>query len=88
MYNFDIIYRAGEERIPVDARSRVKSRTLTIDASLCHPGTARMTHFDKSQNLHFTVEDEKHMTQLVRNVKSVNYFSPVHSHLIKVLCPM
>lgn len=31
MYNFDIIYRAGEENIPADTLSRVKSMSLTID---------------------------------------------------------
>ena len=28
MYNFDIIYRVGEENIPADALSRVKSMFL------------------------------------------------------------
>ena len=45
MYNFDIIYLAGEENIPADALSRVKSMSLTIDElhrSLCHPGVTRI----------------------------------------------
>ncbi|CAB3993188.1 Hypothetical predicted protein [Paramuricea clavata] len=50
MYNFDIIYRAGEENIPADALSRVKSISLTIDKlyelhrSLCHPATNVTPH--------------------------------------------
>ena len=46
MYDFDIINRAGEENIPADALSRVKSMSLTLDKlyelheSLCHPGVA------------------------------------------------
>ena len=65
MYDFDIIYCVGEENIPADALSRVKSMSLTLDKlyevheSLCHPGVARMTHFVKSRNLPFSVYDVK-----------------------------
>ena len=76
MYDFDIIYRAGEENIPADALSRVKSMSLTLDKlyelheSLCHPGcVARMTHFVKSRNLPFSVDDVKRMTQACKQCR-------------------
>ncbi len=55
MYDFAIVYRAGEENIPADALSRVKIMSLTIDKlyelhkSLCHPGMDRMAYFVKSR---------------------------------------
>ena len=42
-YNFDIVYRAGEENVPADTFSRVRAMSLTLDnlselhRSLCHP---------------------------------------------------
>ena len=92
MYNFDIIYRAGEENIPADALSRVKSMSLTIDElhrSLCHPGVTRMTHFVKSRNLPFSVEDVKRMTQACKECQECKpqYYSPEPSHLIKATQP-
>ena len=95
MYDFDIIYRAGEENIPADALSRVKSMSLTLDKlhelheSLCHPGVARMTHFVKSRNLPFSVDDVKRMTQACKQCRECKpqYYSPEPSHLIKATQP-
>ena len=95
MYDFDIIYRAGEENIPADALSRVKSMSLTLDKlhelheSLCHPGVARMTHFVKSRNLLFSVDDVKRMTQACKQCRECKpqYYSPEPSHLIKATQP-
>ena len=80
MYDFDIIYRGGEENIPADALSRVKSMSLTLDKlyelheSLCHPGVARMSHF---------------MTQACKQCRECKpqYYSPEPSHLIKATQP-
>ena len=95
MYDFDIVYRAGEENIPADALSRMKIMSLTIDKlyelhkSLCHPGVARMVHFVKSRNLPFSVEDVKRMTQACKECQECKpqYYSPEPSHLIKATQP-
>ena len=95
MYDFDIIYQAGEENIPADALSRVKSMSLTLDKlyelheSLCHPGVARMTHFVKSRNLPFSVDDVKRMTQACKQCRECKpqYYSAEPSHLIKATQP-
>ena len=95
MYDFDIIYRAGEENIPANALSRVKSMSLTpnklyeLHESLCHPGVARMTHFVKSRNLPFSVDDVKRMTQACKQCRECKlpYYSPEPSHLIKATQP-
>ena len=54
MYDFDIVYRAGEESIPADTFSRVRAMSPILNnlnelhQSLCHPGVTRMAHFVKS----------------------------------------
>ena len=95
MYDFDIVYCVREENIPANALSRVKIMSLTIDKlyelhkSLCHPGVARMVHFVKSQNLPFSVEDVKHMTEACKECQECKpqYYSPGPSHLIKETQP-
>ena len=93
MYDFNRIYGAGEENIPADALSKVKSMALKVDKlhelhkSLCHPGVVRMTHFVKSGILPSSVEDVKRTTQACkecREGKPQNY-SPQPSHLIKAI---
>ena len=54
-YDFDIIYRCGEENIPPDALSRLNCVTMNLKKlqdlhnSLCHPGVTRLAHFVKNE---------------------------------------
>ena len=94
-YDFDIIYRAGEENVPSDTFSRVRAMSLTLDKlnelhqSLCHPGVTRMAHFVKSRNLPFSIEEIKQMTQSCKTCKECKpqYYHPNSSHLIKATQP-
>ena len=64
-YDFDIVYRAGEENMPADTFSRVRAMSLSIDKlaelhqSLCHPGVTCMAHFVRSRNFPFSIEEIK-----------------------------
>ncbi|XP_046860760.1 uncharacterized protein LOC124453988 [Xenia sp. Carnegie-2017] len=95
MYDFDIVYRTGEENIPADTLSRVKVMSLTLDKlfelhkALCHPGVSRMSHFVKSRNLPFSIEEIKRMTESCRDCRECKpqYYRPAQSHLIKATQP-
>ena len=95
MYDFDIIYRAGEENIPADTFSRVRAMSLTLDKlselhqSLCHPGVTRMAHFVKSRNLPFSIDEIKRITESCKTCKECKpqYYHPSPSHLIKATQP-
>ena len=69
MYDFNIVYRAGEENILADNFSRVRAMSLTLNnlnelhQSLCHPGVTRMAHFVKSRNLPFSIEEIKRVME-------------------------
>ena len=94
-YDFDIIYRAGEENVPADTFSGVRAMSLTLDKlnelhqSLCHPGVTRMAHFFKSRNLPFSIEEIKQMTQSCKTCTEwkPQYYHPNSSHLIKATQP-
>ena len=97
-YAFDIIHRPGKDNLPADALSRLvpTSRcSATIDLKslhdqLCHPGITRMSHFVRSRNLPFSVEDIKKMTSSCRDCAEVKprYFKPQEpQHLIKATAP-
>ena len=65
-YDFDIIYRSGDENVPANTLSRIKCMNLNLTDlynlhnSLCHSGVTRMAHF--LRNMLFTVEDVKRKT--------------------------
>ena len=67
MYDFDVVYRAGEENIPADALSRRMSLTIDklneLHSSLCHMGVARMIHSSKAEIYPFSAADVKRMIQ-------------------------
>ena len=67
-YSFDIIYRPGTENSAADALSRMYSCSLqkpnslyTLHQDLGHPGITRFTHFIKSRNLPYSIEEIKRM---------------------------
>ena len=66
-YSFDIVYRPGRENIVADTFSRVCSAINTdtlyeLDNALCHHGITRMIAFIHSQNLPFSIDDVRKMT--------------------------
>ena len=96
-YAFDIMHRPGKDNLPADALSRLVyphcSATTSLKAlhdQLCHPGVTRMSHFVRSRNLPFSVEDIKKMTRSCRDCAEVKprYFKPQQpQHLIKATAP-
>ena len=70
-YSYDIVYRLGTENASADALSRSPMVCSASDgtkllveshSALCHPGVTRMTHFVRTRNLPFSVEDVKQVT--------------------------
>ena len=69
-YDFDIIYRCGEENIPADALSRLNCVTMNLGKlqdlhnSLCHLGVIRFAHFVKQRNLAFSLDQVRQVVRL------------------------
>ena len=63
-YSYDVIYRPGTDNRVADTLSRnlcanvVGTEKLKeLHSSLCHPGVTRFTHFVRTKNLPFSVDD-------------------------------
>ena len=65
---FDIVYRPGKDNISPDTLSRATCAAATDESlyklheSLCHPGVTRRTHFVRTKNLPYSLEEIKMMT--------------------------
>ena len=87
-YSYDIIYRPGKENIPPDTFSRSTCAASPEDylyllhQSLCHPGIRRMSHFVRTRNLPFSIEEIKRMTNSCQNRCDCKprFHRPVKSH--------
>ena len=96
-YSYDIVYRPGTENASADALSRSvvcsasdsRNRLVDLHNALCHPGITRMTHFVRTRNLPYSVEDVKQMTSScpVCAECKPQYARPPQSHLIKATQP-
>ena len=73
-YDFDIIYRCGEENISADALSRLNCVTINLKKLqdlhnfLCPPGVTRLAHFVKEQNLSFSLDSSATSSAIVHSV--------------------
>ena len=94
-FHFDIVYRNGQENIPVDASSHIKCFSMNIDKlrdvheSLCHPGETRMAHFVRARNLRFSIDQ---IRQVIKSCKKCaeckpQYFRTAPINLIKATQP-
>ena len=92
-YSYDIIYRPGKENIPPDTFSRSTCAASPEDSlyllhqSLCHPGITRMSHFVRTRNLPFSIEEIKRMTILVRTAVIASPDETCQKPLIKATQP-
>ena len=94
-FNFDIIYRPGKENAAADTFSRAfcsssKSADLhDLHTALCHPGVTRMSHFVRSRNLPYSIEDIRRTISncsICAELKP-NFYRPSNLHLIKATQP-
>ena len=94
-YKFDIIYRPGKDNVAADTFSRIAAvghplgELKNIHEQLCHPGVTRLSHFVRSKNLPFTMEDVKAATS---SCSSCAYLKPKFHQgskgtLIRALAP-
>ena len=60
-----------------------------LHQSLCHPGVTHMTHFVKSRNLPFSIEEIRRIMESCKTRREFKpqYYHPGSSHLIKVTQP-
>lgn len=93
-FKYDIIYRPGKDNTVADALSRTCATTITesklfnLHQSLCHPGVTRMTHWIRSKNLPYSVDDVKRMIASCPICAVVKpRFHRNESHLIKATKP-
>lgn len=96
-YDFDILYRPGQENISPDAFSRSHCGAACHDLqslsslhkALCHPGVTRLYHFVKSKNMPYSVEDVRQVIRACRVCAECkpNFHQPEKTHLIKSTQP-
>ena len=97
-FQYDVVYRPGEENVGADALSRVKHCSVILDHSLshlkelhealCHPGITRMNHFVKTRNLPYSIDDIRKVTSSCSTCLKVKpQFIKSSGHLIKATQP-
>ena len=96
VYSFDIQHKPGSENIPPDTLSRVHcsaaastNQLYQLHDSLCHPGVTRLSHYVRSKNLPYSIEDVRTVTKncMVCAEEKPRYHKPEKAHLIKSTIP-
>ena len=95
-FSYDIFHRPGKENVASDALTRgfcsavLKNELLDLHSSLCHPGVARMSHFVRSRNLPYSLDQIKNMTRNCQTCARLKpqFHRPPVTPLIKALNPM
>ena len=94
-FDYNIVHRPGKQNIVPDTLSRVCSvmynglNLVEIHKVLGHPGVTRLSHFVKTKNLPFSVEDVKKVCsncQICAEIKPRFFRKPVET-LVKAMHP-
>ena len=94
-FDYNIVHRPGKQNIVLDTLSRVCSvmynglNLVEIHKVLGHPGVTRLSHFVKTKNLPFSVEDVKKVCsncQICAEIKPRFFRKPVET-LVKAMHP-
>ena len=97
-FDFDIKYRPGPDNVTADCLTRAhcsaisqsQIRTLRqIHIDLCHPGITRLSHFVRSRNLPYSIEDIKQIISQCDACARLKprYFKPKNPPLIQAMKP-
>ena len=97
-FDFDIKYRPGPDNVTADCLTRAhcsaisqsRNRTLRqIHIDLCHPGITRLSHFVRSRNLPFSIEDIKQVVSQCDACARLKpqYFKPKNPPMIQAMKP-
>lgn len=93
-FSYDIIYWPGKQNEAADALSRVcgatgEDKLYTLHSNIGHPGITRMSHWIKSRNLPFSIEEIKKMTASCPVCAELKprFYKPQEMHLIKATAP-
>ena len=95
-YQYDISYRPGSDNVSADALSRLCGSICKsvkdlekLHNSLCHPGISRLTHFVRSKNLPFSVEDIKKVCLSCPSCAKIKprFYKPPNQTLVKATRP-
>lgn len=95
-FNYEIVYRPGNQNEAADAFSRYCSATteftlkklLDIHEKLCHPGETRLYHYIRSKNLAYSLEEIRKVVSSCRVCAEIKpRFFKHTGHLIKATQP-
>lgn len=104
-YSFDIVYKPGPENIPPDTFSRGCASVVPgiynasvvpgiaklkeLHNSLSHPGVTRMSHFIKTRNLPYSMDEIRRVNNMCKECAEVKprFYKPDQAHLIKSTQP-
>jgi len=94
-FHYDVKFRPGAMNLGADALSRtcahlsITSKLTNLHELLCHPGVTRLTHYIRSRNLAYSVEDVRNVCNACRDCRELKpkFFKPMKAHLIKATTP-
>ena len=97
-FDYDIKYRPGVDNVTADCLTRASCSSISssldrlkfMHDEMCHPGVTRLSHFIRSRNLPYSVEDIKKVISACRVCSELKprFFKPINPPLIKATQPM